>query len=306
MLIADRRRAKVELALGMALSGTVGLFSKMSGQPSINVVFFRCLFGAFTLAACVWLRGGMGNTQRIDVKSRLMVVASGLCLVFNWLTLFQAFRLTSIGFATIVYHLQPFWIVLFGGLVLKEGLPGRKVGWITLAFFGLALAILPRLGGIQDDPDWRTGTTFALMASLLYAATTLTTRAVKGMRAEALGAVHCLIGCVILLPFLDFAALGGARLETWPWLVALGVVHTGLVYALLYSAYPRVSTATIAAAAFLNPAAALVSDLLVFNRVITLTEAGGLGLILLAGLGVNRGWPFMRMRRRGSGAASLT
>ncbi|TWC76277.1 threonine/homoserine efflux transporter RhtA [Rhizobium sp. SJZ105] len=285
-------RATIILSTGMALSGTAGLFSVSSGQPTLNVVFFRCLFGALALICWVSLRGSWKSLFSIERRLWPLVLVSGICLVLNWLTLFEAFHRTSIGFATIIYHLQPFWIVLAGGLLLKEALSRHKIGWICLAFVGLVLTILPKIGDMQTDRNWLIGVGLALVASLFYGATTLTTRAVKGVKPDVLSAVHCLIGCIAFLPFLNTAALQSGSASMWGWLVGLGVIHTGIVYVLLYTAYPKVPTAVIAAAAFLNPAVALLSDFLVFGRSITVMQAVGLGLILLAALGVNLGWPF--------------
>jgi drug/metabolite transporter (DMT)-like permease len=288
------------LSVGMALSGTAGLFSISSGQPTFNVVFFRCLFGAFALVGWASVRGGWKNVLDIEWKLWPLVLVSGTCLILNWLTLFEAFHRTSIGFATIIYHLQPFWIVLAGGLLLKETLSRHKIGWICLAFFGLVLTILPKLTDMQADRNWLIGVGLALVASLFYAATTLTTRAVKGVKPEVVSAVHCLVGCIAFLPFLNIGMLQGVDAVTWGWLIGLGVIHTGVVYVLLYSAYPKVPTTVIAAASFLNPAAALLSDFLVFNRSITAMQAVGLVLILLAGLGVNLGWPLSFGKLRAS------
>lgn len=293
-------RATVMLSVGMALSGTAGLFSISSGQPTFNVVFFRCLFGALALIAWASLRGGWKSLLGIERKLWPLVLVSGACLVLNWLTLFEAFHRTSIGFATIIYHLQPFWIVLAGGLLLKEALSRHKIGWICLAFFGLVLTVLPKLGDMQADRNWLIGVGLAFVASLFYAATTLTTRAVKGVKPEVLSAVHCLIGCVAFLPFLNMRTLQGGDAPVWGWLIGLGIIHTGIVYVLLYSAYPKVPTTVIAAAAFLNPAAALLSDFLAFGRSITAMQSVGLLLILLAGLGVNLGWPFFFGKLRAS------
>ncbi|WP_413992336.1 DMT family transporter [Labrys okinawensis] len=291
-------RATIMLSVGMALSGTAGLFSVSSGQPTFNVVFFRCLFGALALIGWVSLRGGWKSLFCIERRLWPLVLVSGVCLVLNWLTLFEAFHRTSIGFATIIYHLQPFWIVLTGGLLLKEVLSRHKIRWIGLAFGGLVLTILPKIGDMQTDRNWLIGVGLALVASLFYAATTLTTRAVKGVKPDVLSAVHCLIGCVVFLPFLNMETLQTGSLSMWGWLIGLGIIHTGIVYVLLYTAYPKVQTTVIAAAAFLNPAAALLSDFLVFGRSITVMQAVGLVLILLAGLGVNLGWPFFFGRFR--------
>ncbi|UXN57766.1 DMT family transporter [Phyllobacterium zundukense] len=290
--------ATIILSLGMALSGTAGLFSVSSGQPTFNVVFFRCLFGALALIGWLSLRGGLKSLFSIERKLWPLVLVSGICLVLNWLTLFEAFHRTSIGFATIIYHLQPFWIVLAGGLLLGEALSRHKIGWICLAFLGLVLTILPKLGDVQTDRNWLIGVGLALVASLFYAATTLTTRAVRGVKPDVLSAVHCLIGCIAFLPFVNMATLQGGTASMWGWLVGLGIIHTGIVYVLLYSAYPRVPTTIIAAASFLNPAAALLSDFFVFDRSVTAMQAVGLALILLAGLGVNLGWPFIFGQRR--------
>ncbi|TIV60196.1 hypothetical protein [Mesorhizobium sp.] len=54
----------------------------------------------------------------------------------------EAFHRTSIGFAMIIYHLQPFWIVL----APEEALSEHKTGWICLAIVGRVLPALPRSG----------------------------------------------------------------------------------------------------------------------------------------------------------------
>jgi drug/metabolite transporter (DMT)-like permease len=210
----------------------------------------------------------------------------------NWVALFQAFKLTSIGFATIIYHLQPFWITLAGAFLLKEGLSRDKLGWICVAFLGLVLTILPKLGVMRADHDWLVGVGLALVASLFYAATTLTTRAVKSVKPSVLSALHCLIGVIVFAPFVDLAALHGGGNGMWGWLVGLGVIHTGIVYILLYSSYPKLPITVIAAGSFLNPVAALLSDFFVFGRSLTAMQGAGLVLILLAGLAVNLGWRF--------------
>ncbi len=288
----DLARPTIMLSAGMALSGTSGLFSVMSGQPTFNVVFFRCLFGVVVLFAWVCLRGGRSDYLHIARRQWPLILVSGLCLVINWLALFEAFNRTSIGFATIIYHLQPFWIVLIAGLFLGETLSRDKLGWIAIAFVGLILTILPRIDAMQADRNWLIGVGLAVVASLFYAATTLTTRAVKSVKPDVLSTLHCMIGLIAFAPFMRTATLTGG-LPMWGWLAGLGLIHTGIVYVLLYSAYPRLPTPVIAAGAFFNPAAALIADLAVFGRSITLTQGAGLVLILLAGLAVNLGWPLL-------------
>ena len=47
----DIKTGSIEMTAAMLISGTIGWFVLMSGQPVIDVVFWRCLFGALTLLA---------------------------------------------------------------------------------------------------------------------------------------------------------------------------------------------------------------------------------------------------------------
>ncbi|MEX2746431.1 DMT family transporter [Rhizobium mongolense] len=283
-------RPRLLLAAAMALSGTAGLFSVQTGQPTFNVVFFRCLFGALSLAGWCVYRGTLSNIWKIDRSLLVLTIVSGLCLVLNWAALFEAFRLISIGFTTIIYHLQPFWIVLVGALFLGEPLSRDRLFWLLLAFVGLTFVVWPRLGSIMGDATWASGIAYAVLASLLYAGSTLTARRLKAIDPAVLTIVHCVLGLLIFAPFVSVAPLQNAAFPVWGWLAGLGVIHTGIVYVLLYSNYPKVQTAVIAVCAFLNPAAALLSDYLVFGKSITLVQAAGVCFILLAGLGVTLSW----------------
>ena len=47
----EKTRGTVEMTTAMTISGTIGWFVVRSGQPVMDVVFWRCLFGAITLLA---------------------------------------------------------------------------------------------------------------------------------------------------------------------------------------------------------------------------------------------------------------
>jgi len=290
----------VYLAGAMALSGTVGVFAIQTGQPTLNIVFFRCLFGALSLIAWSLYRGTLHGIWRINRKLIGLTIVSGLCLVLNWAALFQAFRSTSIGFAIIIYHLQPFWIVIISALFLGETLYRDKLLWLVVAFCGLLLVVWPHVGDIMGNSSWANGVGFAILASLLYAGSTLTARRLRAVDSSILTIIHCLIGLVLFAPFLALEPLRDAALPIWGWLVGLGVLHTGVVYVLLYANYPKVQTATIGVCAFLNPVTALLSDYVFYSKEISLVQAVGVVFVLLAGLGTTLGWGKLLRRRDSS------
>lgn len=249
-----QNRGALELTLAMVLSGTLGIFVVESGASPFNVVFFRCLFGALALGTYAVARGYFRN-HGFTPKKLALAALGGVFIVFNWVFLFEAYEATSISLATVVYHTQPFYVVLLGALLFRERLTAAKLGWLAVAFAGLLL-----VSGVSlSDPGSLSGLGFALLAALFYAISTVITKRVSGVRPHLVALVQVLVGIPLLLPFADFAAAAGMG-SGWAWLAGLGLIHTGLMYVLMYSAYQKLPTAKIAVLAFTYPAVAMVAD----------------------------------------------
>jgi len=279
----NETRGTLELTLAMVLSGTLGVFVVESGASPFVVVFFRCLFGALALGAYSLARGfftGHGLTP----KKFALAALGGALIVFNWVFLFEAYEATSISLATVVYHTQPFFLVLFGALVLRERIAATKVGWLVVAFAGLVLVSGVRPG----DTASLAGLGYALAAAVLYALSTLVTKRITGVRPHLVALVQVTTGIPLLLPFADFGEVAGLG-AGWGWLAGLGLVHTGVMYVLMYAAYQKLPMAKIAVLAFTYPAVAMLVDWLVYGHHIGLVQALGVPLIVLASLKVTLG-----------------
>src|SRR6056297_1780598 len=97
--LSPRAIGKFEMIAAMVLSGTLGFFVFESGQNAWNVVFFRCVFGAVSLALYCWARG-MFAQQYFDRNTFLLTLFGGAALVLNWVLLFSSFEYASISIAT--------------------------------------------------------------------------------------------------------------------------------------------------------------------------------------------------------------
>ncbi|MEU2118866.1 DMT family transporter [Streptomyces sp. NPDC016459] len=276
----NETRGTVELTLAMVLSGTLGVFVVESGASPFEVVFFRCLFGAAALGAYSLVRGFFAGHGFTAGKLGLAALG-GVFIVFNWVFLFEAYEATSISLATVVYHTQPFFLVLLGAVFLRERISARKLGWLAVAFVGLVLVSGVRPGETASLK----GLGFALAAAVLYALATFVTKRITGIRPHLIALVQVVVGLPLLLPFTDFGAVGGLG-GGWLWLVGLGLIHTGLMYVLMYAAYAKLPTAKIAVLAFTYPAVAMGVDWAVYGHHIGLVQALGVPLIVLASLKV--------------------
>ncbi|MEU2283837.1 DMT family transporter [Streptomyces sp. NPDC013178] len=282
--MTSQNRGTAQLTAAMVLSGTLGVFVVESGASPFNVVFFRVLFGALALGAYVTARGWLRD-HGFTPRTLALAVLGGVFIVFNWVFLFQSYENTSISVATVVYHTQPFYVVLLGALLFRERLTAAKAGWITLAFAGLILVSGVTPGDLTGDGAYVVGIGQALLAALLYGLSTVVTKRITGVRPHLIALVQVLVGIPLLLPFADFAAMRGTGAD-WGWLIGLGFLHTGVMYVLMYAAYAQLPTAKIAVLAFVYPAVAMLVDWAVYGHHIGLVQALGVPLIVLASLRV--------------------
>ena len=271
------RRGAVQMALAMLLSGTLGWFVLQSGQGVWNVVFARCVIGTLGLGLySAWRLGSRSwGFTRISL---LWCAAGGVALVGNWLLLFSAYRFCGMGLATVVYHTQPFWLVLLGRFWLGERLSARRALALLLAFAGLVLVVQPGRMGLGD----MSGVGLALGAAVLYAlATLISKRLPAAWLPSQVACVQTAVGVLLLWPLADLPALGHAG-ASWPYLAVIGLVHTVLMYILMYAAFRRLPTAWIGLLGFIYPLVALVVDDLAYGHALNAAQAAGVALIVIA------------------------
>jgi len=275
---AQETRGQWLMIAGGVLLGTVGIFVEEARQHLLVTVLFRCAFGALALLA--WgLATGRVRGLRVRGRSWAVVVATGLLMVLNWALFFAAIPRTSIGVATIVFHIQPVWIMLFGTLVLREAVPPRQVAAVLAALLGLVLTT-GLLGGDAAawGPDHVSGLLMCLAGSLCYAAVTILAKTEKVVTPFALAWWQCAVGTVLLL-WVPLVHGWPQAPSSWAWLAGLGVLHTGLAYAILFAGMARLTLGRIAVLQYVYPLTAIVLDWAVYGRALGAVQLAGVGLM---------------------------
>jgi drug/metabolite transporter (DMT)-like permease len=275
----------------MVLSGTIGVFVVESGQSALNVVFFRCLFGAISLALYCWYRG-MLKRSAFHWKAVLLAMFGGVCIVFNWVFLFQSYSLTSITVGTVVYHMQPFFVLLLSAVLFRTPIGAHKLGWVVLSFGGLILITEIYSTSVAWESSYLLGVGSALLAAFLYAIATIVAKQIKDFSPHLTAFTQTSFGILLLLPFADLQ-LVPLQGNHWYFLISLGVIHTCVLYIFLYSAFKKLSYSMIAVLVFVYPVVAIIADNVVYGKKIGVPQLLGIALIFISGLGVTQGWRFV-------------
>lgn len=286
-------RGTIEMTAAMTIIGTIGWFVVMSGQPVMDVVFWRCAFGAVALlvtcAALGLLRG------RLTLRIVAIAALGGAAIVINWLLLFSAFSRASISIATAVYNTQPFMLVGFGALFFGERLTLTKLTWLGIAFAGMLLIVQTGPDAGITGTDYVTGIGMALGAAFFWAVAAIVAKKLKGTPPHLIALIQVCVGVVMLAPFANLAHLPA---DSWSWamLVTLGVVHTGLVYILMYGAIQKLPTHLQGSLSFIYPVVAILVDVVAFGHRLHPAQLVGAAAILIAAAGMNLGWALWKSK----------
>lgn len=268
---------------GGLLLGTVGVFVEEAAQDPATTVWFRCVLGLAALLAWGAATGRLRELTGLRGPALAAVTGAGVLMIASWGLFFAAIPLCSIAVSTVVFHLQPFWLLAMGSWFLRERVTREQ--WVST---GVALAGLVLASGVADhDATWWAsghvlGLALSLAGSVLYAGAALIGKS-ESERAGpfALSAGQCAVGTLALAawPLAHGLPAWGAA---WGWLSGLGVLHTGLAYVVLYAGMARLATGRIAVLQFVYPATAVLVDWAVYGRTLSPLQMAGVALIGVA------------------------
>ena len=283
----ETRSGPWKLALGMAISGNVGAFGVEPGLDSMTIVFWRSVVGsAFLLAWCLVTRRLPDHS--LTTRRLALTAAGGSCLVLSWAMFFAAIERTSIATTTILFHIQPFFILLIGVVVFRDRVTRDQLLWMGAAFVGLVLASGMGAATGTVNRGWLIGLCLAVLGALCYAVAAVVGKQLGTQRPEVTALCQTVMGIVLFAPFVHV----GQPIPTasWGWLIGIGIIHSGIAWVIIYAAYPQVSTPMIAVLSFVYPLVAISIDRCIYGHPLGPAQATGVALIALATLGVRLGW----------------
>lgn len=286
--------ATFKLTLSMVIFGTIGIFRRYIPLPSSLVAMTRGLTGMlFLLLVMVLRKRGMNRTA---VRRKLgLLCLSGAAIGVNWILLFEAYNYTSVATATLCYYLAPMFVILASPLVVGERLTAKKLICVLTALLGMVFVsgVLESGGGSSDLK----GVLLGLGAAVLYASVVLMNKQLGDVPAYDRTIVQLGSSAAVLLPYVllteDMGALTFTP-GTIGLLLVVGIVHTGIAYALYFGSLMQLKAQTAAILSYIDPVVAVLLSALVLREHMSLLS--GLGAVLVLGAAVVSELPSRRKK----------
>lgn len=280
----DNFKSYVALIGSMLIFGTLGIVRRYVPLSSAMLALCRGALGSVFLLIFVLVRGG--KLKLPERKATLWLVLTGAIMGLNWMLLFEAYSYTTVAAATMCYYMQPTIVILLSPLVFRERLSGRKLACAAAAIVGMLFVSGVLSGGIGQVRDIR-GIAFGLGAAALYAAVIILNKkvVVEDIYAKTVvqlaGAALVMIPYVLLTEGVPELTLTAADIGM---VLLVGIVHTGITYALYFGSMQRLKAQTVAVMSYIDPVFALLLSAAVLHE--SLTPLGIVGAVLIIGSAV--------------------
>jgi drug/metabolite transporter (DMT)-like permease len=259
--------------------GTIGSIVGNITLGGPEIAFFRMFFGMVVVLAWLAARGKL-DQLKLRAKAPLLI-GSGLVLAAHWGLLFEGYKRIGVDSTILIVFLGPVLWAVAAPFVLRERLRAVSVVALAIAFGGIALISVPKLGNIDT-----VGLLAALGSAILFAALVLFAKLLTDIYEPAAIVVWQQgVGAILISPVLAGASAEQIR-RALPLLILLGAVHSGVLGILLFHALRALQAQQIGVLWYLEPASAvLFAWWILGERPPGLTLVGG-ALIVVAGIAI--------------------
>lgn len=283
--MTNPKTAKLAFLSAILIYGTLGVFVRYAGQPSALVALARSSIGTLFLLLLLAVKRQKIDFSAIRRNWRPLLIA-GVLLGLNWVTLFEAYRYTTVAVATLCTYLNPIIIVFGAAILMHEQLTARKLLCIAVALIGMVFVSGVADSGLPDAGEAK-GILLGLLTAVLYGCIVLSNKQLRDISAYDRTLVQLFITTLVLIPYCilhgDFVGLQitGGQLAL---LLILGVVHTGFAYSLYFGSMAYLPAQTLAILSYLDPVTAVLLSALVLHEPLSGFEI--LGAVCILGAAV--------------------
>ena len=282
-LNTEKRNDKRALGIfisSMLIFGTVGVLRRYIPLSSALLAFSRGILGGLFLLVFVRIRK-KGRGEKLSGQVLLRLIITGIMIGINWILLFEAYNHTTVAIATLCYYMEPTIVILSAPFLFRERLTPKKTVCAALSIIGMVLVS----GVIQEGfgNGNMKGVLLGLGAALFYSGVVIMNKKTPGVDQYQRTTILLLSAGIVMLPYLLLTGgyrIEGANVRAVLLLFVLGIVHTGIAYAMYFGSMEGLKMQTIAVFSYIDPVSALLFSALLLKEPLTVPALIGAVLII--------------------------
>lgn len=280
-----KKIALLSLILSMTIFGTIGIFVRYIPFPSAFLAASRGIIGSLFVFLFLLI-----TKKGVDVpaikKNLIPLLLSGAFIGINWILLFESYKHTTVAISTLCYYTAPLMVTVASAFIFREKLTVRKCLCIVMALVGMFFVSGVAEGNIPSSSDL-IGILLGIGAAVFYASVTLTTKGLKDISSYDVTLVQLLSAAVVVIPYsliCEQISFSGVGVTAVLLLLLVGVLHTGIAYALFFSSVKTLEAGKVAIFSYLDPIIAIILSVVVLKENMSLLTIVGAVMILLSAL----------------------
>ena len=282
-------RALLKLIISMLIFGTVGIFRRYIPLSSGMLAFSRGVLGGCFLLLIMILRSGTSIRKILALTgSRLpLLIVSGALIGINWMLLFEAYNYTTVAVATLCYYMEPTIVIVASAFLFRERLDAKKLICVAASIVGM-IFVSGVLGGVSAASGNMKGIVLGLSAAVFYSSVVIINKLIGSMDVYVKTTVQLFSASLILIPYLminkDWGAAGSMGIIAIVMVLVVGILHTGIAYALYFGSISGLRAQTVALFSYIDPVTALILSAVFLGEPLGLS--GLLGALLIIGAAI--------------------
>lgn len=249
----------------LLLFGSNGIVASHIALSSYEIVLLRTLIGSLLLLVLFIVLQNGRFTFWQKKKDFLFLASSGIAMGVSWMFLYEAYQQIGVSLSSLLYYCGPVIVMILSPFLFDEKLTRAKV----IGFFAVFIGVVLVNGGIVDGEQNQWGIFCAAMSAVMYAAMVICNKKAERIIGMENAALQLIISFVTVAVFV--LCRNGVNLsvptESWPWILFLGLVNTGIGCYFYFSSIGNLPVQTVAICGYLEPLSAVFFSVLLLHEV---------------------------------------
>ena len=273
-----KNKAFIKYIVSLLLFGFNGICASQISLTSAEIVFLSTFIGSALLAVLFFVRNHKFTVSASVRKDIVLIILSGIAMGVSWLFLYEAYQLIGVGLASLLYYCGPVIVMMLSPILFSEKFTLPKI----IGFIAVLVGIFFVNGDLADTD----GNAWGLLCGMLSAVAFFLMVVLNKFAKRIKGLENSLIQLTV--SFLTVAVYSITRqgflveipAASWPWIITLGVVNTGIGCYLYFSSIGKLHVQTVAACGYIEPLSAVIFASLLLGEKMTALQIVGAILII--------------------------